>query len=102
MKIAIVLAIALITVLANSSFNMYDNVQKHIQERNLERAPQSVDDIRIDIVDSRTDKDMIQIIIYYMNCTDRLNLKKNSLENFDKLQKAVDQIIEAREKTGGC
>ena len=66
------------------------------------RAPQSIEDIRIDIVDSRVNKNEVQIIIYYQNCTDRLNLKKNQLENFKKLQNAINEIITLRKATGGC
>ena len=67
------------------------------------RAPQSVaDEVSIDIVDSRTDKTKVQIIIYYKNCVDRIELKKNELDNLEKLNKAVDKIMTLRDKTGGC
>lgn len=67
------------------------------------RIPQAtIEDVQIDIVDSRTDKDQVQIIIYYMNCTDRLNVKREVLKDFDRIYKAVEDIITLREKTKGC
>lgn len=74
----------------------------------IRRSPQSIPprsvehEVHIDIVDSSVDKSMIQVIIYYRDCIDRINLKKNALKNIDLLNKAVKNILNLRDETGGC
>jgi len=73
----------------------------------IPRLPQA--DIYIDIVDTRTAEDKasdmseyVQVIIHNGNCHDRLQIKRETLTDKDRLNKAIDKIITLRESTGGC
>ena len=59
-------------------------------------------EVFIDISDSKTNKNHVVITIYNRGCKDGFKAKKSILKDKEKLNKAVDSILNLRRITGYC